>query len=133
MAAQQANYFIGMSEGDMSLTEMVVYLTTAAKSNSLRQAYLRVQEEIRDRERVNQAVLFHLCNPITPLMNGTSYGKSYKYTYDHPEHFVRQQNLFDSLQDKRCYIPSDQEYKRGMSVRLKVWRQEKKAKDMSSR
>ena len=47
MAAQQAVHFIGMPEGNLALAEAVVYLATAPKSNSLYEAYSKVQEEIK--------------------------------------------------------------------------------------
>jgi putative ATPase len=131
MAAQQAVHFIGMPEGNLSLAEAAVYLATAPKSNSLYQAYKRVQAEVRD--GASQPVPLHLRNPVTPLMKGMGYGKGYKYAHDHPEHFVRQQNLPDSLQGKRYYTPSGQGYEREVSARLKAWWQEWEEKDRGSK
>ena len=124
MAAQQAVHFIGMPEGNLALAEAAVYLATAPKSNSLYQAYSRVQEEIK--RGSNESAPLHLRNPVTPLMKDMGYGKGYKYAHDYPEHFVEQQNLPDSLQGKRFYTPSDQGYEKQVIDRLKAWWQEKK-------
>jgi len=119
MAAQQAVHFLGIPEGNLALAEAAVYLATAAKSNSLYQAYSRVQEEVR--QSSNEPVPLHLCNPVTPLMKEAGYGKGYKYAHDYPGHFVEQQNLPDSLQGKRYYTPSDQGYEEKIIGRLKAW------------
>ena len=119
MAAQQAVHFIGMPEGNLALAEAAVYLATAPKSNSLYQAYSKVQEEIKQSSA--ESVPLHLRNPVTPLMKEMSYGKGYKYAHDYPNHFVEQQNLPDSLQGKRYYAPSDQGYEKQVVARLKTW------------
>jgi len=124
MAAQQAVHFIGMPEGNLALAEAAVYLATAPKSNSLYQAYSRVQEEIK--QGPAESVPLQLRNPVTPLMEEVGYGKGYKYAHDYPGHFVEQQNLPDSLQGKRYYIPSDQGYEKQIIAQLKAWRQGKK-------
>ena len=123
MAAQQAVHFIGMPEGNLALAEAAVYLATAPKSNSLYQAYSKVQDEIK--HSANEPVPLHLRNPVTPLMKDMDYGKGYKYAHNYPEHFVPQQSLPDSLQGKHYYIPSDQGYEKQVVARLKAWWQGK--------
>ena len=119
VAAQQAVHFLGIPEGNLALAETAVYLATAAKSNSLYQAYSRVQEEVR--QSSSEPVPLHLRNPVTPLMKEAGYGKGYKYAHDYPGHFVEQQNLPDSLQGQRYYTPSDQGYERKIIDHLKAW------------
>ena len=119
MAAQQAVHFIGMPEGNLALAEAAVYLATAPKSNSLYEAYSRVQGEIK--QGAADSVPLHLRNPVTPLMKEIGYGKDYKYAHDYPEHFVEQQNLPAPLQGKRFYTPSDQGYEKQIIARLKNW------------
>ena len=123
MSAQQAVHFIGLPEGNLALAEAVVYLATAPKSNSLYQAYSRVQAEVS--KGVSEPVPLHLRNSVTPLLKGMGYGKGYKYAHDHPGHFIKQQNLPDSLQGKRYYTPSDQGYEKEVWARLKAWWQER--------
>ncbi len=119
MAAQQAVHFIGMPEGNLALAQAVVYLATAPKSNSLYQAYSRVQEEIK--KGSSESVPLHLRNPVTPLMKKMGYGKGYKYAHNYPGHIVEQQNLPAALQGKRFYTPSDQGYEKQVTARLKAW------------
>ncbi len=119
MAAQQAVHFIGMPEGNLALAQAAVYLATAPKSNSLYQAYTRIQEEIK--QGSTESVPLELRNPVTPLMKDLGYGKDYKYAHDYPEHFVEQQNLPDSLQGKKFYTPGNQGYEKQVISRLKEW------------
>lgn len=119
MAAQQAVHFIGMPEGNLALAEAAVYLATAPKSNSLYEAYSKVQKEIKNVP--TESVPLHLRNPATPLMKDMGYGEGYKYAHDYPGHFVEQQNLPDSLQGRRYYTPSDQGYEKKVIARLKTW------------
>ncbi len=119
MAAQQAVHFLGMPEGNLALAEAVVYLATAPKSNSLYQAYSRVQEEIK--QGPSAPVPMHLRNPVTPLMKGIGYGKGYKYAHDYPGHFTPEQHLPDSLKGKHYYTPSDQGYEKRVAERLRAW------------
>jgi putative ATPase len=124
VAAQQAVHFVGLPEGNLALAEAVVYLAAAPKSNSLYQAYSRVQHDIQHGR--NEPVPLHLRNPVTPLMRGMGYGKGYRYAHNYPEHFAKQQNLPDSLQGKRYYEPGDQGYEKEIADRLKKWWGEEK-------
>ena len=124
MAAQQAVHFIGMPEGNLALAEAAVYLATAPKSNSLYQAYSRVQEEIK--QGTNEPVPLHLRNPVTPLMKDIGYGKGYKYAHNYPGHFVEQQNLPDSIKDKKFYTPTEQGQEKQAKERLEAWEKEKR-------
>ncbi len=120
MAAQQAVHFLGLPEGNLALAEAAVYLATAPKSNSLYTAYSAVQEEIR--KGSNDPVPLHLRNAVTPMMKNIGYGKDYKYAHDYEGHFVEQQNLPDSVKDKKFYTPGDQGNEQQIAERLKKWR-----------
>jgi putative ATPase len=124
VAAQQAVHFVGLPEGNLALAEAVVYLAAAPKSNSLYEAYSRVQKDIQ--QGPNEPVPLHLRNPVTGLMRQMGYGKGYKYAHDYPDHFVKQQNLPSSLQGKRYYSPSEQGYEKEIAARLKRWWGEEK-------
>ncbi len=131
MAAQQAVHFIGMPEGNLALAQAAVYLATAPKSNSLYEAYSRIQKELK--QDYSGSVPLHLRNPVTPLMKEMGYGEGYKYAHDHPEHFVPQKHLPDSLQGKQFYSPSDQGYEKQITARLKQWWQRKGKADQTEK
>ena len=123
MAAQQAVHFVGMPEGNLALAEAAVYLATSPKSNSLYEAYSKVQDEIKLGSV--ESVPPHLINPVTPLMEEMGYGTGYKYAHDYPGHFVEQEHLPPSLQGKRYYTPSDQGHEKEIIARLKAWRHDR--------
>ncbi len=124
VAAQQAIHFVGMPECNLAIAEAVVYLATAPKSNSLYRAYSEVQHDIR--KTGNQPVPLHLRNPVTPLMREVGYGKGYKYAHEYEGHFVEQQNMPDSLRNRRYYTPSDEGYEKEVGARLEEWWKERK-------
>ena len=123
MAAQQAVHFIGMPEGNLALAEAAVYLATAPKSNSLYEAYSRIQKEIK--QGSSESVPLPLRNPVTPLMKDMGYGEGYKYAHDYPGNFVEQENLPESIQGKKYYTPGNQGYEKQVIARLKAWWQKK--------
>ena len=131
MAAQQAVHFIGMPEGNLALAEAAIYLATAPKSNSVYQAYSQVEKRIK--QGSGESVPLHLRNPVTSLMKDIGYGQEYKYAHDYPEHFVQQQNLPPSLQDKHFYTPSDQGYEKEVAARLKAWWQNREKPDKTEK
>ncbi len=119
VAAQQAVHFVGLPEGNLALAEAVVYLATAPKSNSLYQAYSRVQKDVQQGR--NEPVPLHLRNPVTDLMRQMGHGKGYKYAHDYTDHFVKQENLPPSLRGRRYYVPGGQGYEKEIADRLKKW------------
>ena len=119
MAAQQAVHFIGMPEGNLALAEAVVYLATAPKSNSLYTAYSTVKKEVTAGR--NEPVPLHLCNAPTKLMKDLDYGKGYKYAHQFEGHFVRQQNLPESLKGRQFYEPGEQGFEKQVLARLRGW------------
>ncbi|MGI2336614.1 MAG: replication-associated recombination protein A [Dehalogenimonas sp.] len=119
MAAQQAAHFIGMPEASMALAQAVIYLATAPKSNSLYAAYKNVQSTIT--KNPIEPVPLHLRNAPTGLMKELGFGQGYKYAHDYPNHFVRQQNLPESLKDKKFYYPSEQGFEKIITERLNHW------------
>jgi len=119
MAAQQAVHFVGMPEANLALAEAVVYLATAPKSNSLYSAYSKVQQDITNTS--NEPVPLHLRNAVTGLMKEVGYGKDYKYAHQYEGHFVRQQNLPDSIKGKLYYRPGALGYEKEVKERMQKW------------
>ncbi len=119
MAAQQAVHFIGMPEGNLALAEAVVYLATAPKSNSLYTAYSAVKKEVTAGR--NEPVPLHLRNAPTKLMKDLDYGKGYKYAHQFEGHFVRQENLPESLKGRQFYEPGEQGFEKQVLARLRGW------------
>ncbi len=80
MAAQQAVHFVGMPEGALALTQAVVYLACAPKSNALERAYMAAVADIRATR--NDPVPTYLRNAPTRLMRDLDYGQGYVYAHE---------------------------------------------------
>lgn len=80
VAAQQAVHFVGLPEAYLIMSEACVYLATAPKSNSAKNAIGQAIAAIH--ERGNMPVPMHLRNAPTTLMKGLGYGKGYDYSHD---------------------------------------------------
>ncbi len=100
MTAYQASHAIGMPECNVILSQCVVYLSEAPKSNALYTAYHEVADDIRNLP--NEPVPLHIRNAPTKLMKNLGYGKGYKYNpdFDGP---VDQSYLPERLQDRQYW------------------------------
>ena len=106
VAAWQACHFLGMPECNVHLTQAVVYLSLAPKSNAMEVAYLAAREDAtRD---LAEPVPMHIRNAPTRLMKGLGYGKGYQYAHDYAERMTAMQCLPDNLLGREYYRPSDQ-------------------------
>lgn len=100
-AAFDAVMKIGWPEGRIPLAEATVYLAASPKSNS---AYNGINKALQIvRQTGNQPVPLHLRNAPTEMMKDLGYASGYKYSHDHPGHFVEQQFMPDSLCDTRIW------------------------------
>ncbi len=117
VSCQQAVEFIGMPEGFIPMSETVVYLALAPKSNSTYAAYHTVKQEIRQNGML--PVPLHLRNATTNLQKEWGYGRNYKYPHSFPKAFVEQEYLPPEISDRTFYAPKDQ----GEEPRLNAWLQ----------
>ena len=103
VAAYQACHYIGMPECSVHLTEAVVYLSLAPKSNALYVAYETAKKDAL--EQLADPVPLHIRNGVTSLMKELGYSKGYKYAHDYEGNFVLQQFLPDELKGERFWHP----------------------------
>jgi len=97
--------YVGMPEARIILSQCATYLASAPKSNA---AYLAISEALEDvKTSPDLPVPLHLRNAPTGLMSQLGYGKDYKYSHDHPGHFVDQNYLPEELKHKLYYRPTD--------------------------
>jgi putative ATPase len=117
VAAFQACHLIGMPECSVHLTQAVIYLSLAPKSNALYMAY-----ETAKRDAIRQLaepVPMHIRNAPTRLMKDLGYGKGYQYAHDTREKITNMQCLPDSLLGREYYRPTDQGFETRYGERLK--------------
>lgn len=120
MAAMEAFRFIGAPEGELALAQAVVYLSTAAKSNSIYKAYGQVCSVIRKTGTL--PVPMHIRNAPTKLMKDLGYGRDYKYAHNYDEAFVPQNHLPEQLLGRIFYSPTEHGYEKNIKQRLDRWR-----------
>ena len=129
VAAYQACHFIGMPECSVHLTEAVVYLAMAPKSNAMEVAYLTAREDAL--KEIDEPVPLVIRNAPTKLMKELGYGKGYQYAHDTQEKITNMQCLPDSLLGREYYRPTEQGVEGRFKARLaeiKEWKRAHGAK-----
>ena len=106
VAAYQACHFIGMPECNVNLSQTVLYLSMAAKSNSAYAAYEACKADAQN--TLAEPVPLVIRNAPTKLMEELDYGKGYRYAHDCPEKMARMQCLPDNLKDRQYYRPTEE-------------------------
>ena len=109
VAAAQAVERIGMPEAQLILSQAVLYMASAPKSNSADKAIAEAMRAVRERPA---AVPVHLCDSHYKGAAKLGRGIGYEYAHDYPKHFSRQQYLPDELVGSRFYEPSENGYER---------------------
>lgn len=114
----QACQFIGMPECDVHLTEAVIYLSLAPKSNAVYQARLNVKKDIK--KSINEPVPLQLRNAPTELMKNLDYGKDYQYSHSTEEKLTTMKTMPESLAGHTYYKPTTQGNEKRFKARLET-------------
>ena len=125
IAAYQACHYIGMPECSVHLTQAVVYLSLAPKSNALYMAYEHAKTDAQ--KQLAEPVPLHIRNAVTSLMKDVGYGKGYQYAHDTKDKLTDMRCLPDSLLGTVYYEPTDQGLEARFKERLeqiKAWKAE---------
>ncbi len=123
-AAYQASHFIGMPECTVNLTQAVVYLSVAPKSNALYKAYETAKKDAM--KMLAEPVPLVIRNAPTRLMKDLHYGEGYQYAHDSEEKLTNMQCLPDSLLGREYYTPTTQGLEGRVKERLdkiKAWKE----------
>lgn len=96
---------LGSPEGELALSNAVIYLAVAAKSNAAYNAYNQAKAFVaQDKSR---PVPLHLRNAPTKLMKALDYGKEYRYAHNEPDAYAAGEQYFpDDLQAIAFYQPT---------------------------
>ena len=130
VAAFEACRDIGMPECNVILTEAVVYMSLAPKSNALEVAYNEAAQDAL--KGIAEPVPLYIRNAPTGLMKDLGYGEGYLYAHDFEERLTPMVCLPPSLKDKRYYRPSKQGMEAKYGPRLEAilkWKEEHRKKD----
>lgn len=129
VAAYQACHFLGMPECSVHLTQAVVYMAMAPKSNALYKAYTAAKRDAQ--EQMDAPVPMQIRNAPTALMDSLGYGKGYVYAHDTEEKLSAMDCLPDSLLGRQYYQPTQQGNEARYATRLQEirdWKEQHRAK-----
>ena len=114
VSAAQAVERIGMPEAQIILSQAVLYVATAPKSNSATNAIFGAMENVKSQKT---SVPAHLQDAHYKGSKNLGHGIGYKYAHDYPRHYVKQQYLPEEIKDARFYEPGDN----GKEKEIKEW------------
>ncbi len=108
VSAAQAIERVGMPEAQIILSQAVLYVATAPKSNAACNAVFEAMDAVKNQRSM----------PVPPHLQDAHYGGSaklghgigYKYAHDYPNHYVKQQYLPDGMEGRVFYRPSENGY-----------------------
>ena len=125
VAAYQACHLIGMPECSVHLTEAVVYMSLAPKSNALYVAYESAKKDALT--MLAEPVPLVIRNAPTKLMKNLGYGDGYQYAHNTDDKLTDMQCMPESLKDKTYYHPTEEGLEGRFKTRLdeiKAWKRE---------
>ena len=96
---------LGSPEGELALSNVVIYLAVAPKSNAAYMAYNEAKAFVgKDKSR---SVPLHLRNAPTKLMKALDYGKEYRYAHHEPDAYAAGESyLPDDMPEVSFYSPT---------------------------
>lgn len=123
----QACHFIGVPECNVHLTEAVIYMSLAPKSNSCDVAYHKASTDAK--KMLAEPVPLTLRNAPTKLMKELNYGHDYQFAHDTEEKLTTMDCLPPSLLGKTYYKPNlmgnEIKFKERLE-KIKKWKEEHK-------
>lgn len=114
VSAAQAVERVGMPEAQIILSQAVLYVATAPKSNSACNAVFAAMENVKS---CKTSVPAHLQDSHYREAQSLGHGTGYKYAHDYPKHYVKQQYLPDEIRDARFYEAGVNGYEK----RIREW------------
>ena len=127
LSAWQIYERMGSPEGDIAITELVIYLATAPKSISAYKA--QNSSYAAARETSNLMPPKNILNAPTQMMKNLGYGANYVYDPE-TENGCSGQNCFpDEMQRKSFYKPVERGFEREIKKRFEYWNSFRKKSD----
>lgn len=102
---------IGYPEAMIPLSNAIIYVCEAPKSNSVVTAMYAAKDDASN-VRDDEGVPSYLRDHSYDNKEGKAQAKKYKYPHDYPNGYVEQQYLPDALKDRVYYVPKDIGYER---------------------
>lgn len=96
---------LGFPEARIPLSEAVILLATAPKSNA---SYMAINQALSDIESMDTgSIPRRLQNKHFDGEGNPEKGQNYLYPHNFPNHYVKQQYLPDKIKDKIYYVPGE--------------------------
>jgi putative ATPase len=126
IAAWQAYERLGSPEGDLALTQLVVYLAVSPKSNA---TYLAMKAAKAAAAHYGSLMPpKHILNAPTAMMREQGYGANYQYDHNLPDAFSGQNYFPDAMLRQQFYEPSGRGHEKDIAVRLAELHEMRKAR-----
>jgi putative ATPase len=119
VAARDAFHMLGAPEGYLPMSQMVIYLATAPKSNSSKMALDAALEAAQEHPAAQ--VPLHVRNAPTKLMKELGYHEGYQYAHSVPEAYIPQEYLPEELAGSAFYTPGPFGFEKEIAKRLAWW------------
>ncbi len=119
VSAAQAVERVGMPEAQIILSQAVLYVATAPKSNSAVNAIFAAMDNVKHHKTTVPA---HLQDAHYKSSGKLGHGVGYKYAHDYPKHYVDQQYLPEEIKDESFYHPGDNGYEKDIKEWMKYIR-----------
>jgi putative ATPase len=119
VAARDAYHMLGAPEGYLPMSQMVIYLATAPKSNSSKVALSAALEAAQEHPAAQ--VPLHIRNAPTRLMKELGYHEGYQYAHAVPEAYIPQEYLPEALAGSSFYAPGPFGFEKEIAKRLAWW------------
>ncbi len=116
VSALDAFRLVGLPEGVLPMTQAVLYLAAAPKSNTALTTFAAAKADVDAHGALPVPIEFR--SAPTPLMKSLGFGAGYQYPHDFEGHFVPQAYLPEKLRDRRYYAPSDSGEEAAIKARL---------------
>ena len=116
VAAAQAVEHVGLPEAQLNLSQAVIHLATAPKSNRATVAIGRALADVRDRP--SSGVPAHLRDAHYQGAVQLGHGTGYQYPHDDPRGWVDQDYRPPEVADRRYYEPSGHGHEREIAERM---------------
>ncbi len=110
---------LGSPEGELALTQALIYLATAPKSNAGYVAYKKVMS--RAKKTGSLMPPKHILNAPTAMMKEIGYGDGYQYDPDTKDGFSGQNYFPDEMDREKFYKPVERGFEREINKRLDYW------------
>lgn len=110
---------LGSPEGELALSQALIYLATAPKSNA---GYVAYKQAMGAAQKTGSLMPpSHILNAPTSMMKDLGYGAGYEYDPDTKDGFSGQNYFPDEMERQNFYNPVARGFERDIEKRLAYW------------